>query len=197
MIFGFNTDVSGSGAMYHVQTEDRGAKNSVIDSMVYMGGKIVERVRTSYSAEVATQAEIEEMVRAQHRQIVESIRSGTYSPSGQQSASEMRLSGYGVRLLNPEEIACDGQLRFEFCVWNRSESCAAQGAAFEVRMTPAGGDEQRASFRTGEDGKVVAAFPIPEGKAEILLLACASGGIGREVVKYSVRLNSPASRLQA
>ena len=48
MIFGFNTDVTGKDAVYHVQTEDRGAKHPVIDSIIYVSGRIVDRRQTPY-----------------------------------------------------------------------------------------------------------------------------------------------------
>src|SRR3990167_6424881 len=69
MIFGFNTDVTGKDAVYHVQTEDRGVRNPVVDSIIYVGGKIVDRRRTPYVPAEATQAQIEEMVRQQHKQL--------------------------------------------------------------------------------------------------------------------------------
>jgi len=54
MIFGFNTDVTGRDGVYHVQTEDRGTKNPVVESVVYVGGKIIAKRRTSYSPAEAT-----------------------------------------------------------------------------------------------------------------------------------------------
>src|SRR5581483_577150 len=59
MIFGFNTDVPGKDAVYHVQTEDRGAKNPVIESMIYVGGKILGRRRTPYVPSELSREKIE------------------------------------------------------------------------------------------------------------------------------------------
>ena len=101
MIFGFNTDVAGKDGSYHVQTEDRGVKHPVIDSIVYMGGgKIVDRRRTEYDPAQVTPKQIEDMVRRQHKELVEAIRTGNYvrpastdekppspSPSGNASCS--------------------------------------------------------------------------------------------------------------
>ena len=38
MIYGFNTAAPGKGAVCHVQTEDRGQANSVIDFIVEVEG---------------------------------------------------------------------------------------------------------------------------------------------------------------
>ena len=82
MIFGFNTDVPGKDGVYHVQTEDRGARNPVVESIVYVGGKIMGRRRTPYVVAEVTQARIEKMVRRQHKELVEAIRAGTWAPAG-------------------------------------------------------------------------------------------------------------------
>ncbi len=48
MITGFNQDVSYKGTVYHVQTEDRGKGNPLIETLIYVGGEIVASRRTSY-----------------------------------------------------------------------------------------------------------------------------------------------------
>ena len=52
MIFGFDTNVPGKSAVYHVQTEDRGVENPVIESIIYIGDRIVDQVRTPYIPQV-------------------------------------------------------------------------------------------------------------------------------------------------
>src|SRR3990167_4595487 len=114
MIFGFNTDVTGKDAVYHVQTEDRGVRNPVVDSIIYVGGKIVDRRRTPYVPAEATQAQIEEMVRQQHKQLLEEIRGGAFVPSGAHAAPQGPPStGYAVQLRNQTDLVREGQLCFE------------------------------------------------------------------------------------
>ena len=48
MITGYNTDVSHSDVVFHVQTEDKGLKVASIESLVYVGGQILGKSRTSY-----------------------------------------------------------------------------------------------------------------------------------------------------
>src|SRR5262245_21768907 len=38
VITGYNTDVKHGGKVFHVQTEDKGAKNPIIETLVYVGG---------------------------------------------------------------------------------------------------------------------------------------------------------------
>ena len=40
VITGFNTDVKYRGTVYHVQTEDKGAANPLIETLIYKGGEI-------------------------------------------------------------------------------------------------------------------------------------------------------------
>ena len=192
MIFGFNTDVRGKDAVYHVQTEDRGEKNPIIDSIIYVGGKIVDRVRTSYVPQETTQPEIEVLVRNQHRALVESIRSGAFPLSRQHPASLPPAPlppppGYAVRLLNEGNIEKDGQLFFEFSVWDKISMRPLQGASLDVRWIPAGGVVQKAALQTGEYGTASVSFPIPEDQPEIALLISAKGPDAHELVKFHIR----------
>ena len=41
MITGFNTDVKYKGVIYHVQTEDKGTTNPLIETLIYRGGEIL------------------------------------------------------------------------------------------------------------------------------------------------------------
>src|SRR5438093_339781 len=49
MVTGFNTDVQHRGKTYHVQTEDKGLQNPIIETLIYMGGEILAARRTSYA----------------------------------------------------------------------------------------------------------------------------------------------------
>jgi hypothetical protein len=187
MIFGFNTDVDGSGATYHVQTEDRGQKNPVVDSVVYVGGKIVERVRTPYDPASASLGEIEALTRNQHRTLVELIREGRFVPSMVPEVLTSMPAGYSIRLLHSEGVPEDGRLRFEFFVWNGAKTAPAENASFDVRWMPMDGDLRSIALKTGSDGKVEVFLPLSEEDDEVLMVVCASGSAGREFSKYRVR----------
>jgi protein TonB len=49
VITGFNTDVEHRGRVFHVQTEEKGPANQVVETLVYSGGEIVAHISTSYA----------------------------------------------------------------------------------------------------------------------------------------------------
>ena len=51
MITGFNTDVKHKSKVFHVQTEDKGRNNPKIETLVYMGGEILDSYRTTYESD--------------------------------------------------------------------------------------------------------------------------------------------------
>lgn len=79
VLTGFNTDIDSEGITYHVQTEDRGGNNPLIESLVYMRGEILAARRTEYRDLLEAGAErqaIQTLMERQHRAIVEAIRGG-------------------------------------------------------------------------------------------------------------------------
>ena len=80
MLTGFNTDIRHSKRVYHVQTEDRGPGNPVIESLVYVGGEILFSKKKSYTEHVhgdkVDEKAVREMMDVQHRRIIEAIRRG-------------------------------------------------------------------------------------------------------------------------
>ena len=79
MLTGFNTDIDFEGVTYHVQTEDRGSTNPLIESLVYVKGEILATRRTEYSDLLEAGAEmpaIKTLMEQQHRNIVDAIRTG-------------------------------------------------------------------------------------------------------------------------
>jgi hypothetical protein len=82
MITGFNTDVKVADTVYHVQTEDKGTANPLIESLIYVKGAILDSYRTYYAAFLNSdqfkEALLQRILEFQHRQIVGSIRKGKY-----------------------------------------------------------------------------------------------------------------------
>jgi hypothetical protein len=85
MITGHNTDITYNGVVYHVQTEDKGRGNPVVETLVYKGGEILDARRTSY--EEMVQEEFDEkkiihLIEEQHRAIIADIKGGKYDKKG-------------------------------------------------------------------------------------------------------------------
>ena len=82
MITGFNTDIKHGERVFHVQTEDRGLANPVVESLVYVGGEILLSKKSPYKDHVAgdrvDEKIVKEMMEVQHRLIIEAIRRGRF-----------------------------------------------------------------------------------------------------------------------
>ena len=79
MIFGFNTDVKHGDTIYHVQSEAREGE-LVLQTQVFVRGRCIGKKATSY-ATTATQSQFgdnqkEQLLREQHRQVLDAIREG-------------------------------------------------------------------------------------------------------------------------
>lgn len=85
MIPGFNTAVQGAGTEYHVQTEDLGARTASILTLVYRGGAIVARQKTSYRerlGESPSPDEIRHLMEAQHQAHMRRAATGEFAAAG-------------------------------------------------------------------------------------------------------------------
>jgi len=79
VLTGYNTDIDFRGMTYHVQTEDKGRSNPVIESLVYANGEILYSRRTQYRELVDEGIDVKavaSLMDRQHRTIVEAIRRG-------------------------------------------------------------------------------------------------------------------------
>jgi hypothetical protein len=82
MITGYNTDVRHGNRVYHVQTEDKGMSNPKIETLIYVGGEILDSYRSSYEDLISTppvsDAAVQERMDEQHRAVIRDIKNGKY-----------------------------------------------------------------------------------------------------------------------
>jgi hypothetical protein len=79
VLTGYNTDIEYSGTTYHVQTEDKGRGNPMVESLVYTSGEILYSKRTPYHDLVEQNVDKEAvatLMERQHRSIVDAVQSG-------------------------------------------------------------------------------------------------------------------------
>ncbi|MGC2211515.1 MAG: hypothetical protein WA532_15520 [Candidatus Korobacteraceae bacterium] len=94
MIFGFNTDIAAEGTVYHVQTEVR-EQESRLESQVFVRGRCIGK-RGVVLPPGATEEEIQELARAQHRWVVEAVRGGFVDEALRQDLPSQDLPNRGV-----------------------------------------------------------------------------------------------------
>lgn len=79
MLSGLNHNVRFKGKIYHVQTEDSGKEKPHVTTILYEGGVILARKRTSY-ADLAASDDLEtavsDIMRKQHKEMLRLLKSG-------------------------------------------------------------------------------------------------------------------------
>ena len=81
MITGYNTEIKVGKKVYHIQTEDKGERNPIIETLSYVGGEIIDAYRTSYSEFLQTGFDKEKlkiMMQQQHNKVIAFVRQGKY-----------------------------------------------------------------------------------------------------------------------
>ncbi len=187
MITGFNTDVDHGERVFHVQTEDKGRDNPVVESLLYCGGEIITSRVTPYadlgldeeSPDEAVQARMEK----QHQTLIRDICNGMFDtegpkPFGHSIISNRSLDEVAVEYLNehcaPQAIKLemiDRQVLLEgtrpalrFKITELPEDRPVAGAAVRIKLISTSGDGPKELFSsaTDDDGFLEASFDIPE-----------------------------------
>lgn len=112
MITGFNTDVRHEGHVYHVQTEDGGKDNPILESLIYIGGTIVAKKLTPYTDLMngeATQERLAALLKRQHQVIIAAIKAGRIEDlirhSLKQQPGRKKQDGENIKISAPEPRA--------------------------------------------------------------------------------------------
>jgi len=141
MITGYNTDVRHQEVVFHVQTEDKGAGNPFIESLVYVGGQVLASKRANYAdllAEGRDEKEIVALMDQQHRTMIAAIRHGKF---------DAKLAALGVRpKTSPVPVL---------------EPVPAGGASLPVAVGGAAGAGGPAGAGAGDRGATPRGVPVP------------------------------------
>lgn len=207
MITGFNTDIKHGDRVFHVQTEDRGLENPVVESLVYVGGQILLSKRSPYS-DLVTDGKVDEkavrqLMDLQHRRIIEAIRRGRFdeTPSGPVSAESGPASGAN-RLSPAAAAAAAAILAAPASGVLRGPAPQRPPAPVQAAQPPASGSTARPPasgalprIGTGADrslDQVIIEYLAAEAAAERLELNLVKGGelVSGEAVALSVRAST-------
>jgi hypothetical protein len=91
VITGFNTDVKYRGVVYHVQTEDKGPQNPLIETLIYKGGEILASRRLPYGdlvTDPADESTITKLMEDQHKGMMLEVKRGKFDPSSDRTVLE-------------------------------------------------------------------------------------------------------------
>jgi len=138
MIFGFNTDVKHGDTVYHVQSEARESE-LLLQTQVFVKGRCVGKRATSYADKRATAGftdqQKEQILRDQHRLVLDSIRDGRLDTvlDRQDTADALdAIKELDVHWLNADSVHSDRSLNVRLRV--TEGGAGAPGARLTVRF---------------------------------------------------------------
>ncbi|HEV3220402.1 MAG TPA: hypothetical protein VGZ48_11570 [Candidatus Acidoferrales bacterium] len=200
MGIGTHSSVQAGGQAFDVETETRSTgapAHIVIDTTVYVRGRVMYRRVTGFedAAAVDPAAALHDRVQAQHRSVVDDLRSGvlkfeTPGSSTHSIASQAPIEfpkGIEVRLVNASSWLVLGTASLNIEVRGRATNKPAAGVTIEVVLE---GAEPPFRLQAGSDpqGRVSLVFPMPKlGAAGAELVIRASGVAGRDEVRYRLK----------
>lgn len=94
VITGFNSDVKHRGLVYHVQTEDKGKDNPLIETLIYKGGEILASRRLPYSELVRAEGgekAISNLMEEQHKAMILEVKRGKFAPPEELAKEDLSL----------------------------------------------------------------------------------------------------------
>jgi hypothetical protein len=139
MIFGFNTDVKHGDTVYHVQSEAREA-DLLLQTQVFVRGRCIGKRAISYAEKLSqggfNDQQKEQMLRDQHRLVLDAIRDGKLDAALDKRDTPESLSAIkelDLEWLNANSVHADRQLVLRLRVTDGGS--AAKGARLTFRFT--------------------------------------------------------------
>jgi hypothetical protein len=203
MITGYNTDVRHGNRVYHVQTEDKGLSNPKIETLIYVGGEILDSYRSSYedllAAPPVSDGAIQGRMDEQHRAVIRDIKNGKYDQTPpdlleKQAFNDRPLDQAILEFLQLEgdvdtlELVLDQPLKpafgESFRVQVRARLCQSQSpvADAEVSVKLVSSLKKATSLlsgRTGSDGHFSGEVQLPPSQpgqcAVVVSCSCEQG----------------------
>jgi hypothetical protein len=202
MLFGHNSNVNAADTTFHVQTEDRGATNALIDTTVYFKGRVLHRRTNNYFDLLPLNTESEQLLKRrldeQHRAVVEEIRTGALHLSLPQE-TKASPAAVGVSnvppvpkvltlvLINAKSWLVGKRATLDVSVQNRDSGEAVNHARVAARVDGAA-DSNEFTTETGIDGRAQLEFEMPRlSGAEPALVIEAFGGDAKGHLRFQLR----------
>ena len=167
MLFGHNTNVKVGEITYHVQTEDRGVTNALIDTTVYFHGRVLHRRTNNYFDLLPLNAKSEQSLKQrlddQHASVVDELRTGAlHLPLPQETKSPTAAvpKVLTLVLINSKTWLVGKRATLDVSVQNRESGEAVNHARIVARIDGTA-DSKEFKTETGIDGRAQLEFEIP------------------------------------
>jgi hypothetical protein len=191
---------------FDVETETRAGEHPVIDTTVYLSGRVLyRRVKNceDISGNAGPDAEaLRERVESQHRSVMDDLHTGVLnfdqkglSPKLIVPPSPIEFpKGIELRLANSRSWLEGGIASLNIEVRGRATHKPAPGVSIEIILE---GASQAMRIQAGTDsrGRVSLTFPMPKiGAGGCELVIRASGVLGRDELRYRLKHKVPEVR---
>jgi hypothetical protein len=207
MLFGYNTNVKVGDTVYHVQTEDRGTANALIDTTVYCRGRVLHRRTNNYfdllPLNPVREALLRERLSEQHSLVTEEIKSGALHPPAPPAAAEEKagakqapgssgsnggdMAGLALELINSKSWLQGKRAKLHVGVKNKQSGGAISGALVTARIDGAA-EVAEHSTETGANGEAHMQFEMPRlAGAEPALIIEATQADSKGHLKFVLR----------
>ena len=209
MNFGFNSNVRAGDALFHVQTEDRGASHPFLDTVVYQAGRVVYKRSTNYEQfakgvypETLAQ-KLHDRLAQQHREVIAELQAGTLpfqakeKPRPAAPSDAAAANGLQLRLANPQSWFAAGNATLEIELSEGNSKQRVAGA--DVRASV---ENENQSIPCGEvlsdgEGCATLKFAMPAMMAEgSSLVVRASDGTRSGELRFKLK-TKPRERVPA
>lgn len=209
MLFGHNSNVTIDGTIFHVQTEDRGTANAIIDTTVHCRGRVLHRRKASYQDLLPLNADSEQALKLrlddQHRTVMEEMRSGVLKlvvpqapaapatpaafapPAKAIPAATSALKPITVELMNSRTWLAAGRATLQVAVRHREGGTGIAGARITARIEGAA-ERTEFSAETRASGQALLEFNMPHltGNEPVLVIEAVFGST-REQLRFQLR----------
>ncbi|HZE88436.1 MAG TPA: hypothetical protein VE404_02755 [Verrucomicrobiae bacterium] len=199
MITGYNTDVKHDGKVYHVQTEDKGTQNPVIETLIYVGGgQIIASKQYNYATLISggkcDERAVSDLLESQHRRMMRWVSGGKYDANGpppfghtivsarsfDEVVLEFLKSQEGtdpIEIVVEEFLAAPGKpASIRLLVRNGATEAPVPAAQVAITFSPATGKPAKAlAGASGADGRLAGKLTLPGGVPGTLLVEARLG----------------------
>lgn len=166
MIFGFNTDIKHEETIYHVQSEAREA-DMLLQTQVFVRGRCIGKRATPYGEQAKTPGftdqKKEEILREQHRVVLDAIRNGKLEEVFDKKDTPETLAAIkelDIHWINSDSVHANDKLAMKLRATEDGNGIA--GARLTVRFARPHADPFYTQVSTDASGDAELIFEIEE-----------------------------------